>query len=282
MSKCKICASENIIDKKNGSTKLIYCQDCDVYYLRDIPEQNTVDNYYSTDYSLHSGSGDIIEDEHRRLFRSTEQIYLISEIKKFAAAGGSILDIGCDKGFFLDEARRWGFKVKGVEPMTQSSVYAKNIGIDVVTSLDDVSETYDVVTMWHSLEHFTEPKEGLKSIREKIDDSGMIFIRVPAYNSIWSKLLKSRWIWFQPENHYFHYTHKSLGVLLRESGFAVEKISMRYPNDRFTKKMFNNLNSFFRYAFDRSVPFKKRLSRLYEDMTGVELFAVAKKSDIKM
>jgi SAM-dependent methyltransferase len=276
-NKCRICDSDQIANKRKGSAKLIHCKDCDVYYLEKFPDNSELQKYYSEDYDLHSSSGDIIEDEHRRIFRSTENLYLISEMMKYVETGKNVVDIGCDKGFFLDEARRFGYNVFGVEPMKSSAAYATNIGIDIKKTISEHESKFDAAVMWHSLEHFTEPYSILNDISEKLNDNGYIFIRVPAFDSVWSKLLGKYWIWFQPENHYFHYSNKSLGTLLNRAGFSLEKIAMRYPNDRFTKKMNSNLNSFFTYAFGRKVSIRKRLSRIYQDMTGVELFAVAKK-----
>lgn len=275
---CRICGIAALEDSKRGNTKLLHCKYCDIYYLKDFPKDEKLNDYYSSNYQLHSGSGNEIEDEHRRIFRITEQIHLISQIKEFNP-GRNLLDIGCDKGFFLDEARRWGFEVTGVEPMVSNSEYGRNLGIHIVNSMDKLESKFDVVTMWHSLEHFPNPKDALKNIHDYMNASSLIFIRVPAFDSIWSKLLGAKWIWFQPENHYFHYTNQSLGKLLNESGFQLERIAIQYANNRFTKKMNNLLNSFFRYAFDRKIPLKKRFSRIYQDVTGMELFAIARKNN---
>lgn len=274
---CRICGIDQIEEKKIGSTKIIHCKHCDINYLKDFPDQQKLDQYYSEDYDLHSGTGNNAEDEFRRLFRSTENLYLISEIKNYIEQTSSIIDVGCDKAFFLDEARRWGFNVTGIEPMKSARSYAYNIGINIYDSISKVDKRFDAVTMWHSLEHFTDPISTINNLKQLMNDNSYIFIRVPAFDSIWSKLLGKYWIWFQPENHYFHYTNKSLGYLLNSCGFKLEKITMRYANDRFTKQMNRILNSFFTYAFQRNVPIRKRMGRIYQDLTGVELFAVAKK-----
>lgn len=276
-NKCRICNSDNLEEVRRGGTKLTHCKMCNAYYLSEFPDAAKLQEYYSENYLLHSGSGNEIEDEHRRIFRITEQINLISQIKEFVPNNSNLLDIGCDKGFFLDEARRWGYNVSGVEPMQNASEYGRKLGINIVNSMEMLEMKFNAVTMWHSLEHFPNPKQALQEISEKMNDNAYIFIRVPAFDSIWSKLLGSKWIWFQPENHYFHYTNHALGKLISESGFHLERITVQYANNRFTKRMNGLLNSFFAYAFNREISLKKRLSRVYQDITGVELFAIARK-----
>jgi hypothetical protein len=270
ISKCRICSSDNVVDVMVGSIPLIHCNSCDIYYLKDMPTQDELDIYYLSNYQI--TSEDMVKTEKRRIFRIIEQIKLISEIKKFKLPPAKLLDIGCDKGFFMDEARRWGYSVSGVEPSESARSYCSNIGLETMQALNQVNEKFDIITMWHSLEHQLEPTKFLDTIKSLLVDNSYLFIRVPAFDNIWRKIFGSKWIWFQPKNHYYHYTMKSLENLLNTAGFDVIKIEKRKPNNRFTKRVYIIINGILK----EKIPIKKRLARIYEDITGVELFAIAK------
>lgn len=273
-NKCRICESVNIADFKIGSTDFIKCKECDIHYLAVFADSDKTEEYYKNDYII--TKDDIIDTEFRHLFRLTEQMELISEISNYVPAPAKLLDVGCDKAYFIDEARRFGYDCTGVELSEAAVVYAKNLGFDIKPAPDSSAGKYDCAVMWHSLEHFQEPVEFLKELRKHLNACGHLFIRVPAFDTFWRRFLGSKWIWLQPQNHFFHYSASSLGKLLEVSGYSIEKIVHRKPNNRHTKRMYKTASSFFSSNFDRRQGLRNRLKRKYEDLTGIELFAVAR------
>jgi len=264
---CRICNSSNLKKLILGKTELINCSDCGIYYQSCLPESDVISDYYKDKYKI---SGDeVYQTEKRRIFRLPEQVELISEIQNYKPSPAKILDIGCDKGYFLDEARRYGYEVCGIEPSQSAREYCTKIGIIVDESLDEISDKFDVITMWHSLEHHLKPLEAIKILNNYITKDGYLFIRVPAFDSIWRKILGHRWIWFQPQNHYFYFTYKSLTKILQLAGFEIIKLEHRKPNTRFTRKMNRLVNSLFGNKFAVKVNLKNILSRKIEDITGV-------------
>ncbi|MFC2131866.1 class I SAM-dependent methyltransferase, partial [Bacteroidota bacterium] len=233
-------------------------------------------SYYKDNYKL--TNEDNIGFEKRRIFRIPEQIELISIISKYKEAPAKILDIGCDRGFFLDEARRYGYDGCGIEPLDEAREYCTRTGINVFGSLSELDFKSDIITMWHSLEHHPNPKDALDEIWDYINDDGFIFIRVPAFDCFWRKIFGEKWIWFQPENHYFHFTLQSIRKILQLSGYNLIELTHRKPNNNFTKS-FNRLsNKTFSRFFGSKTNLRKKVSRFYQDLTGVEIFAVAKKN----
>lgn len=273
--KCPVCNSRALYEFQFGNTPLLRCKDCTLVFNKEFPDPDDVGQYYANTYKIDGGKQ--AGSEKRRLFRLPEQISLIAEIMEFAGNESSILDIGCDRGYFLDEARRYGFNTTGVEPSESARAYCKRIGLNVAESIDKLEGQFDIMTLWHVLEHFMNPLESLSEIKAKMKDGGYIFIRVPAFDSFWPKVLKSRWIWFQPRNHLYHYGRASLSRLLTEAGFELLRLEYRKPNNRLTKKMNRLANSTFSVTFNIAPSPRDRIRRLYEDITGVELFAVARK-----
>ena len=271
---CRICGSQDLRKVVIGTTDLLNCMRCGIHYAETFSTEENLSDYYKNKYEI--TTTDIADIEFRRLFRSTENLELVSEVMKYKKPESSILDIGCDKGFFIDQARRLGFECKGIELSESAVEYAKRSGLDICDGLDKLDKKYDVAVMWHSLEHFTEPAEFLSELKKHLNADGYLFIRVPAFDSFWSKILKSKWIWFQPRNHYFHYSLKSLKILLEKNGYVVEKIEHRKPNNCTTMRQYSTAKRIMKKQFGYSIPLRKKLIRIYEDITAVELFAVAK------
>lgn len=272
---CRICDSSNIYIIKWGSTNLIHCRDCDIHYLAEFPSFDKLNNYYEKEYKIQKDGG---YTEFRRVSRLNEQYELIKIIRQYKQIG-SILDIGCDKGYFLDEARRMGIDVAGVELSESARQYCHNVGLDVRRSIDDFDKKFDAVIMNHSLEHFTNPRKIISEIQHKLNDKGLLILRVPAFDSVWSRLMKHYWIWFQPQNHYFHFSKKSLKLLVEIFNFRILSIRYRKPNNKITRKFTALARTSFSNNTDYSPTLRNRIGYIVESIAGVELFLIAQKQD---
>jgi cyclopropane fatty-acyl-phospholipid synthase-like methyltransferase len=247
-----------------------------VHVLEQTPSQEHLDSYYASNYAM--SANEILASEHRRLFRIPEQFWLISQLQKYGLErSSSVLDIGCDKGYFLDQCRRFGYSVKGVEPSDSARAYCATIGLDIRQHISELNSTVDAITMWHVLEHFTDPKTLIKQCHTLLNENGILFIRVPNFSSFWSKILGKYWIWFQPQNHYVHYSQKALQYLVESNGFDILTCESRKPNNIKTFKAGLLADKTLKKSFSYIQPLKKRLGRIYEHITGVEIYLVAKK-----
>jgi len=117
-------------------------------------------------------------------------------------------------------------------------------------SLDDLikeNRNFDIITLWHVLEHFVNPMDELKQVKALLSNDGMCFIEVPNFNSIKFKLSRNKWKGGNhPLYHRTFFTSKTLRETIQESGFsAIKRISVSYklPYKSFlfngSKKMFN-------------------------------------------
>jgi SAM-dependent methyltransferase len=281
---CRICNAATVDTFTLGSTKLLFCSSCDIVYIALMPSMEDLKTHYEKEYTIYEKEytieahvPDLAAAEHRRIFRLPEQIKLIADIIALKPAPATVLDIGCDRAFFIDEIRRFGYEVKGVEPSIVARGYCKRIGIDAVPTLDDITEKFDIIVLWHSLEHFSNPTALMQSIRCRLTDDGLILVRVPAFDSVWRRLLGRKWVWYQPKSHYFHYSVKSLRKLFELAGFNVIRIKKQRPNDRLTRKSYEVAERISRHYLNYIPTLRKTLNRFYEDITGVELYAIGKK-----
>jgi len=273
-NRCKICDSNEISVVKYSEFDLIYCSHCTVHYNINIPNEEELKNYYSDEYVLER---DELKPIQRYFHRIPEYIYLYSKILEYKNTGSQLLDIGCDKGFFLDFGRHFGFKVSGVEPSKRARDYTKKLGIEVVGNIDEVSTKQDVIVMLHSLEHFPDPKQILEKVSSLLNDDGLLMVRVPDFGCFWRKVFGSKWIWFQPQNHYYHYSNNSMSYLLESNNFDIINIDSCRPNNLSTIKANSLANKSLKEHFKLKPTLKSKLLIAYEYFTAYELFAIARK-----
>ena len=186
---CPVCGSARRMYNQ-GDTTLAECTECGLVALAVIPSDAERTAYYAQKYALNH---DIFRQETaaemRRWSRMPEQIKLLRDILALRQPPATILDVGCDRAPFLDEARRFGYTVVGVEPSESARKDAGKIGISVVPHIDNIKQVVDIAVLWHSLEHTGDPLAMLQSLHTLLSSDGIIAIRVPDFGSLWSRLL---------------------------------------------------------------------------------------------
>lgn len=270
---CPICTSTTTSTLKNGRFFLNICNECSAIWTPTVASNE----YYSQEYSLVQQYSPF--EHHRRYIeRLPEQWKLLSTIERYSK-GKNILDIGCDYAHFLDVARKNGYQVTGVEPSETARVYCSQIGIETYKDISELpSKKYDVVTLWHCLEHIEFPAQFLTQIAENFTSNETVLcIRVPNYSSLPSRIFKSKWIWFQPKQHHLHFTKKSLQKAIDLAGFEVKFLQSQRPNT--FKTLFG---SFYALAVESNynrrgmaATFKAIARSIWHYFHSVELFAIA-------
>ena len=117
----------------------------------------------------------------------------------------------------------------------------------------------------------------MKRLNGLLSSGGMAFIRVPNFNCLWRKIFKSKWIWFQPKNHLFHFSIGSLTELLGQSGFEVVEIKSQSPHNRYTNRAYQLAVDTMRKYFKASRSLRDWVLHRYSNMVAVEIFCVARK-----
>lgn len=158
------------------------------------------------------------ESLFENMFR--KRVKLISKFVK----GGRMLEIGSATGVMLKLFARNGWDALGIEP-SGSSHEAKKKGLRVLNIKFEDSKLpkdyFDLAVLNHTLEHMDNPKEVLKKINTLLKEGGTLFIDVPNFGSLSSKLLGNKWPYLLPEEHKSQFTKKNLTKLLEENGFDI-------------------------------------------------------------
>lgn len=135
-----------------------------------------------------------------------------------------LLDVGCGEGTFLLKAKSNGWQTVGTE---MNPANARNEGLQVFETLAEVKEKYgensfDAITLWHTLEHFRNPREVLQKVFELLSPEGVLLVAVPDAGGWQARMFGKHWLHLDVPRHLFHFNFDCLKNLLAQCGFAVK------------------------------------------------------------
>jgi 2-polyprenyl-3-methyl-5-hydroxy-6-metoxy-1,4-benzoquinol methylase len=142
---------------------------------------------------------------------------------------GKVLDIGCGNGLYLLLLKQLGWNAEGFDLADHATPSLRQAGIRVHTErlerLLAFSESYNVITMWHVLEHLYDPLGDLKIIRRLLSNDGLLLVEVPNSTSIPAKLFGGDWFPWDLPRHLSHFSPDSLTRMLKKAGFRVNGLT---------------------------------------------------------
>jgi SAM-dependent methyltransferase len=183
-----------------------------------------------------------------------------SLVEKVAKKGGRVLDVGCGSGAFARMMADRGYEAVGVEPFSLGKpVDEPGLRLIRAEFADVKAEigTFDVVTMWHVLEHIVSPKELLEGVLDVLAPGGVLVVSVPNFASWQSRFFKGGWFHLDPPRHITHFDRSTLHALLE--GLDLEVVSERtfhleYGPVGWLQSAFNRIlrpNFLFEFVKDR-------------------------------
>ncbi|MCG3121297.1 MAG: Ubiquinone biosynthesis O-methyltransferase [bacterium] len=181
---------------------------------------------------------------------NAQRIKWISALKP----NGKLLDLGCGRGYFLATAREHGFEVTGIDVSARAIEYARrSFGVEATAkTLDELqkdSQKFDVITLWHVLEHFTDPVSTLRKIKNLLQENGVCCIEVPNLHSLKFMLSRSKWEGGNhPRYHRTFFTSTTLQQTLLKSGFTkMRRVKLDYdlPGRRLGYKTLKRISNLF-------------------------------------
>ena len=145
---------------------------------------------------------------------------------------GKVLDIGCGSGNYLYKLNKIGWQIYGLDIDKDACNFAMDsVGVEVycgnIFDANYPDNFFNVVTMWHTLEHVSDPLSVLNECKRIIKNNGWLFIGVPNTDSLEFSLLKEKWMHLDIPRHLFDFQPKNLKILLEKAGFEIRKI--KYP-----------------------------------------------------
>tara|TARA_B100000614_G_scaffold242761_1_gene245356 strand:+ start:6256 stop:7059 length:804 start_codon:yes stop_codon:yes gene_type:complete len=207
--------------------KIVKC-DCNFIFLNPRPSENEINKYYMKNYIPHSSKNSYLYELAQKISYYFKHRFLS---KNYVIK--NILDYGAGNGNFGKYFKNKGYNVTNYDPVT-----------NVSGSLND---KYDMVTMWHSLEHIHNLDNCLKLIYSKMKPNGKLLIAVPNIDASEIKFFKSRWIAFDAPRHLYHFNESSIQRLLNKYDFRISKTKIIIQDTIFN--IFMSLKGFYKFLF---------------------------------
>ncbi|MCB0793712.1 MAG: class I SAM-dependent methyltransferase [Flavobacteriales bacterium] len=199
------------------------------------PSAERIGVYYRSDnYLSHNAQGKGLLPA---LYKRARQLALRKKYRLVAThhTSGQLLDLGCGTGEFLAFMRRRGFLVSGVEPSELARTFAgEQHQLAVKPALADIParEQFDVITLWHVLEHLPDLRATLKRIYASQVIGGQLIIAVPDRESWDADHYGSLWAAYDVPRHFWHFRRTDIELLLREHGYTLKR-TLTLPMDGF-------------------------------------------------
>ena len=198
-----------------------------------LPVPSDLENYYkSEDYISHTNANKSVFDKvYQRVRKHTLQKKL-SLINSFNSTSKKVLDIGSGTGDFLSTCKKNSWNVFGVEPSKEAREISIGNGVEAVNDLSLLTEgDFDVITLWHVLEHVENLLEYIEVLKSKLKPDGVLIIAVPNYNSFDANYYKEHWAAFDVPRHLWHFSQESIRKLFSQVYMKVEKtIPMKFDS----------------------------------------------------
>ncbi len=138
---------------------------------------------------------------------------------------GSLLDIGCGTGNFLNVAQQHGWKITGIEPNKNARKIANTINNNCVFDINKLenfdNNSFNVITLWHVLEHLPNLEKQIQTFKKLLKQNGILIIAVPNYNSFDAQYYKQFWAAYDVPRHLWHFSQKSIALLFGKENFKV-------------------------------------------------------------
>jgi 2-polyprenyl-3-methyl-5-hydroxy-6-metoxy-1,4-benzoquinol methylase len=232
--KCYLCdcdSAEPVSGKVRDQSQIgiMVCNNCGLVYLDS--HKHITSDYYSLDYEKELFSRCTWKDYlNASKFDDDRRVLQLRDI----VAKHSYLDIGCGAGGVVLGLRELCREVAVVEPMKIWRGNLKKKGIDTYSSVEDIhNRRFDIISMFHVLEHLPDPISFLTCLKSKMSDSGMLIIEVPNADDALLSLYRSKhfseFFYWSPHLYYFNPITFSQLLTKAEYNIITMQQYQRYP-----------------------------------------------------
>jgi len=265
--KCNLCGSDNTVAIfEERGFNIVKCKICGLVYvnprLKDEDRLSIYQDVTKAEAQWHKRlqiitgkrvvpparlpDSDLVDELNKYYQITLDRIEHITHKKN-----GRILDIGCGPGLWIYYAKLHGWDAYGFEITKPRESIVKDLikdNILVGERLEEVGfpkKSFDIVTLWHVLEHIPDPAKCLGSVKELMKDDGLMIVAVPNYHWIRFKawIMKhiisedyylssphfNKWGYFFPEEHLYNFSLKTLEAYFKKYDLKIKKVFIDWP-----------------------------------------------------
>lgn len=246
---CILCHSENnlveqnVVDRFNqkNSYSIVKCE-CEMRFLNPRVSIDEISKHYQhSSYQPHYKNNSLVNLMYQiaQLFNNR---FKLKVIKHFYNQG-SILDYGAGDGQFANFMIKKKWNAKIYEPLFENMS-------DLSLNEDEIdSHSFDVITMFHSLEHIHNIQETLESLYDLLNKDGVLIVSVPNHNAYERRFFKSKWIAYDAPRHLYHFNYETIKLFLNKNKFDVVMTRSMYLDTFYNTLMSLNQGMFLFLKF---------------------------------
>jgi SAM-dependent methyltransferase len=215
--------------------RVVRCRQCELCFTNPRPSAESMGPFYAADYSPHQRCG--LTPGQRRRARWWALLPRAWRAGNPERRGwprprpARLLDVGCGGGAFLERMRLQGWEVTGLD--ASAAIVARvrrELGLPILLGSlprpDLTPQSFELVTLWQSLEHLPRPLEALSDARRLLAPGGRLMVSVPNIASGPYRWFGSAWFGLDLPRHLLHFTPATLRAMLHRAGFAIDSLGM--------------------------------------------------------
>ena len=218
------------------------CNNCEAVFLINPVTPEKLDHYYTDNYLPYRGHlawgkySSFVVKSQKHL--DLKRVNFVKKHLKNNNQNLSILDVGCGNPSFLEMLQQNAnvnctgidFSDSGWKGKNYPNLILKKVSIEAF----DATKQFDVITLWHYLEHDYNPNKTIEKLYNCLKHGGKLIIEVPDYKSITTKIQKTNWQGWHSPRHISLLTEKSFTHLFQKDKWEIKK-HLRYGTlDAFT------------------------------------------------
>ena len=260
MEECPICGQKAISQKflscedylvSHKLFSVICCDACRFIFTQNSPLPDEITAYYdSSEYVSHSNTKTGLINTVYHLVRKVmigKKTKLIQKISK----GRTLLDVGCGTGYFAGTMKQKDWKVIGIEPSKNAAEMARQKFGLVVKPPEALFEfpeqSFDVITLWHVLEHLPNLNEAMTQFHKLLKDNGVLVVALPNVDSYDAKKYQQFWAAYDVPRHLWHFSPNTFLRFAEKCKFNIIDIKPM-PFDAFYISMLSEKNKKNKFA----------------------------------
>ena len=203
------------------------CLKCGLLFTEPRPDPNSIGKYYqSEEYYSHQ------ENKNGFIPRIYETVKGFNQKKKYKLATkgmnkGRMLEIGCGAGDFLKVMENKGWNCTGIEPSENAKAIAiKKVKAQLYNPEDINSlpnESFDLITMWHVLEHVDNLKEEIMHLERLLKKGGRLVLALPNFKSADAEYYREYWAAYDVPRHFNHFCRESINNIFKNTTLKLKK-----------------------------------------------------------
>ena len=227
----------NVLDKKHFLTvkdhsvskeifELYHDETLDMLITSPQPSLENLGKYYeSEDYISHTDNKRSLFEKAYHFVKSIALKNKLNLINGEQSQKGRILDIGAGTGDFLLTAKNDGWNTVGVEPSDRAKNIAIQKGISFVSEINALeNNSFDVITMWHVLEHVPNLELQIQELKRLLKPTGTLIVAVPNFKSFDAKYYNEFWAAYDVPIHFWHFSKNAIQSLFSKVDMKLEKV----------------------------------------------------------